>query len=90
MEIFFRRSQRLPEVEEQVPDAFLPDYSQPVLQVLAKPFPRHGPPVHIRSGNGPEFVAKAVRSRLARLQDKTLVITPRSPWESEYDESLNE
>jgi transposase InsO family protein len=63
--------------------------SQDVLHVLSKLFLRHGPPEHIRSDNGPEFVAKAVRHWLARLQVKTLFITPGSPWENGYNESFN-
>ncbi len=63
--------------------------SQDVLHVLGKLFVRHGPPEHIRSDNGPEFVAKAVREWLARLQVKTLYITPGSPWENGYNESFN-
>ena len=63
--------------------------SQDVLHVLAKLFLRHGPPEHIRSDNGPEFVAKAVRDWLARLSVKTLFITPGSPWENGYNESFN-
>ncbi|MCB1418400.1 MAG: transposase family protein [Notoacmeibacter sp.] len=35
--------------------------SQDVLHVLGRLFLRHGPPEHIRSDNGPEFVAHAVR-----------------------------
>ena len=41
--------------------------SQDVLHVLGKLFLQHGPPKHIRSDNGPEFVAKAVRDWLARM-----------------------
>ncbi len=63
--------------------------SQDVLHVLGKLFVRHGPPEHIRSDNGPEFVARAVRDWLARLQVKTLYITPGSPWENGYNESFN-
>jgi len=63
--------------------------SQDVLYVLSKLFLQHGPPQHIRSDNGPEFVAKAVRHWLGRLQVKTLFITPGSPWENGYNESFN-
>ena len=63
--------------------------SQDVLHVLAKLFLQQGPPQHIRSDNGPEFVAKAVRHWLGRLQIKTLFITPGSPWENGYNESFN-
>ena len=50
---------------------------------------RHGIPKHIRSDNGPEFVAKAVRDWLARLGVQTLFIEPGSPWENGYIESFN-
>ena len=63
--------------------------SQDVLSILAKLFVWHGPPRHIRSDNGPEFIAKAVRQWLARLHVKTLFITPGSPWENGYNESFN-
>jgi transposase InsO family protein len=42
-----------------------------------------------RSDNGPEFVAKAVRTWLAWLDVKTLYIEPGSPWENGYIESFN-
>ena len=63
--------------------------SQDVLAVLADLFVRHGPPEHIRSDNGPEFVAKAVRNWLGRLGVQTLFIEPGSPWENGYCESFN-
>ena len=50
---------------------------------------RHGIPKHIRSDNGPEFVAKAVREWLSRLEVGTLFIEPGSPWENGYIESFN-
>ncbi len=48
-----------------------------------------GIPEHIRSDNGPEFTAKAVRGWLSRLGVKTLFIEPGSPWENGYIESFN-
>ena len=42
------------------------------------------PPDHIRSDNGSEFTAKAVREWLARVGVKTLYIAPGSPWENGY------
>ena len=63
--------------------------SQDVLHVLGKLFLRHGPPEHVRSDNGPEFVADAVREWLGRLDVKTLYIEPGSPWENGYCESFN-
>ena len=63
--------------------------SQDVLAVLAGLFVRHGPPEHIRSDNGPEFVARAVRDWLGRVGVQTLFIEPGSPWENGYCESFN-
>ncbi len=44
---------------------------------------------HIRSDNGPEFTAKAVRKWLNRVGVKTLFIEPGSPWENGYIASFN-
>jgi putative transposase len=48
-----------------------------------------GIPEYIRSDNGPEFTARAVRRWLSRLGVKTLFIEPGSPWENGYIESFN-
>ena len=63
--------------------------SDDVLYRLAELFVDRGPPDHIRSDNGSEFTAKAVREWLARVGVKTLYITPGSPWENGYNESFN-
>ncbi|WP_333836029.1 IS3 family transposase [Novosphingobium sp.] len=63
--------------------------SDDVLQVLCELFVERGPPGHIRSDNGPEFVAKAVRGWLGRVGVTTLFIEPGSPWENGYNESFN-
>lgn len=63
--------------------------SDDVLCVLADLFVRHGPPDHIRSDNGSEFTAKAVRGWLQRIGVKTLYIEPGSPWENGFNESFN-
>ena len=63
--------------------------SDDVLECLAELFVRHGVPDHIRSDNGPEFTATAVREWLERLGVKTLYIEPGSPWENGYNESFN-
>ena len=63
--------------------------SDDVLALLAELFVAHGPPDHIRSDNGPEFCAQAVRQWLARLDVGTLFIEPGSPWENGYCESFN-
>jgi putative transposase len=63
--------------------------SDDVLQCLTDLFVAHGPPEHIRSDNGPEFVAISVRDWLGKVGVKTLYIEPGSPWENGYCESLN-
>jgi putative transposase len=60
-----------------------------VIEELAELFLTRGIPAYIRSDNGPEFIAKAVRGWLKRLGVKTLFITPGSPWENGYIESFN-
>ena len=63
--------------------------SNDVVESLAELFVERGTPAHIRSDNGPEFVAETVRSWLQRLGVKTLFIEPGSPWENGYIESFN-
>jgi len=63
--------------------------SRKVLGILGRLFVRHGVPAYIRSDNGPEFTAEAVRTWLARLDVGTLFIEPGSPWENGYIESFN-
>ncbi len=63
--------------------------SDDVLDCLAGLFARQGPPEHLRSDNGPEFTAKAVRRWLGRVGVRTLYIEPGSPWENGYCESFN-
>jgi putative transposase len=63
--------------------------SQDVIDLLFQLFILRGIPEHIRSDNGPEFTAKAVRKWLNRLGVKTLFIEPGSPWENGYIESFN-
>jgi len=60
-----------------------------VLAVLTNLFTQHGPPEHIRSDNGSEFTAIAVREWLEKVKVQTLFITPGSPWENGYNESFN-
>ncbi len=55
---------------------------------LAELFVDRRPPDHIRSDNGSEFTAKAVREWLARVGVKTLYIAPGSPWENGYTQSV--
>ena len=77
--------------------------SNDVLNLLAEVFADRGPPDHIRSDNGLEFTAKAVRERLRRIDVKTFFIGEAepwrqwrrvsrpngSPWENGFNESFN-
>jgi len=63
--------------------------AQDVIDQLFQLFIFRGVPEHIRSDNGPEFTAKAIRGWLNRLGVKTLFIEPGSPWENGYIESFN-
>ena len=60
-----------------------------VLERLTELFVLRGVPDHIRSDNGAEFTAHAVRKWLKNLGVKTLYIEPGSPWENGYIESFN-
>ena len=60
-----------------------------VMICLTKLFCQRGMPAHIRSDNGPEFIAKALRRWLKRLDVAPLFIEPGSPWENGYVESFN-
>ncbi len=63
--------------------------SQDVTFILADLFIEHGIPEHIRSDNGPEFVAKKLLKWFKTLSVKPLFIAPGSPWENGYCESFN-
>ena len=60
-----------------------------VTEVLSDLFILRGVPGHIRSDNGPEFVAQAVRAWISAVGAKTAYIKPGSPWENGYCESFN-
>ena len=63
--------------------------SAKVIESLADVMVMKGVPEHIRSDNGPEFVAKDLRKWLADTGAKTLYIEPGSPWENGYCERFN-
>ena len=60
-----------------------------VIDVLTDLFILRGPPAYIRSDNGPEFVAQAVRDWIEAVGARTAYIEPGSPWENGYCESFN-
>ncbi len=60
-----------------------------VLETLADAMLCRGRPDYLRSDNGPEFVARALRSWVANVGTQTAYIEPGSPWENGYCESFN-
>ena len=60
-----------------------------VIDVLSDLFILRGVPSHIRSDNGPEFVAKAVQDWIAAVGANTAYIAPGSPWKNGFIESIN-
>jgi transposase InsO family protein len=60
-----------------------------VIETLKWLFLLHGAPGHVRSDNGPEFIAKAVQEWLKGCGSQTIYITPGSPWENPFIESFN-
>ena len=60
-----------------------------MIDVLSDQFILRGVPEHIRSDNGPEFVAKAVQDWIGALGAKTAYIERGSPWENGFVESFN-
>jgi len=63
--------------------------SDDVLDVLTDLFAIRGVPKHIRSDNGPEFIARAIRRFLEGAGVEALYIEPGSPWQNGYAESFH-
>jgi transposase InsO family protein len=63
--------------------------STDVIDVLADLFIARGIPAHIRSDQGPEFVADAVKGWIVGVGATTAYIEKGSPWENGYVESFN-
>ena len=63
--------------------------SADVIDLLSDLFILRGVPGHVRSDNGPEFVAKAVQEWITAVGAKTAYIAPGSPWENGFVESFN-
>jgi putative transposase len=63
--------------------------SADVIDVLADLFVAHGVPAHIRSDNGAEFAASAVKGWISGVGAQAAYIEPGSPWENGYVESFN-
>ena len=63
--------------------------SPEVLEVLSGSFGSRGTPSNLRSDNGPEFIAKAIRAWLSQAGVQTWYIEPGAPWENGYAESFH-
>ncbi len=61
-----------------------------VITVVEAAMARYGMPEHLRSDNGPEFIAYAIQDWLKGRNVKTIYITPGSPWENAYIESFHD
>lgn len=61
-----------------------------VITVVEAAMARYGTPAHLRSDNGPEFIAYAIQDWLRERNVKTIYITPGSPWENAYIESFHD
>ena len=62
--------------------------AEDVVDTLASLFRSRGEPAFIRSDNGPEFIAKAVKRWLDLSGVKTLYVEPGAPWENAYSETF--
>ena len=62
--------------------------SEEVVKTLDRLFAERGAPRFIRSDNGPEFIAQAVKRWLAASGVETLYIEPGAPWENAYSETF--
>lgn len=63
--------------------------SSQVQAVLSGLFARHGRPEFIRSDNGPEFIAEALKGWLTSQNAQTIYIDPGCPWQNGFAESFN-
>lgn len=61
-----------------------------VITVVEAAMARYGVPEHLRSDNGPEFIAYAIQDWLREQNVKTIYITPGAPWENAYIESFHD
>jgi putative transposase len=88
-----RRLKMMPVVDEYSRECLSIDVgrsitAEDVVETLSSLFRRRGEPVFIRSDNGPEFVAKAIKQWLEVSGVRTLYIEPGAPWENAYSETF--
>jgi putative transposase len=70
-------------------DVALTTSAERVIGVLTALVGQHGAPGHLRSDNGPEFVASVVQVWLAQCGVQTLYIEPGKPWQNGKEERFN-
>lgn len=63
--------------------------SQKVIAGLTRLITLHGAPTYLRSDNGPEFIAEALKVWLATQQTQTAYIEKGSPWQNGFRESFH-
>ncbi len=61
-----------------------------VIAAVEMTMARYGAPEHLRSDNGPEFIAYSIQDWLGEKKVKTIYIAPGSPWENAYIESFHD
>jgi transposase InsO family protein len=88
-----RRLKMMPVVDEYSRECLTIDVersitAEDVISTLASLFHSRGEPAFIRSDNGPEFIAKAIKEWLEASGVETLYIEPGSPWENAYSEAF--
>ena len=89
-----RRLKLLPVVDEYTRECLTIEVARSieavdVVKALTRLIAVRGVPENIRSDNGPEFIAEAVREYLKKIGAQTLFIAPGSPWENAYSETFN-
>lgn len=89
-----RRVKFMPVIDEYTRECFQIDVSRSitserVIRQLGRLFARYGAPANLRSDNGPEFVAEALKAYLGDAQVETRYIEPGAPWQNGYVESFN-
>jgi putative transposase len=60
------------------------------ITVVEAAMERYGVPEHLRSDNGPEFIAYAIADWLKDKKVKAIYIKPGSPWENGHIESFHD
>lgn len=63
--------------------------SRDVMNELKRLFDEGGAPDHIRSDNGPEFIAARLREDMKKIGVRTQYIDPGAPWQNGFVESFN-